>query len=423
MAILGGITMPRSLIASGLFGLLLLCAGDARARQKTEKLTTAKLDTPTLVGSILQTSVRRYHTDHKAKHDKLAALLGDLRAAASAATYVPAAATVTFDGSKFASVKSDQRAAVVNDLKEWVRYALQTHPDIQIGGTDYTRMTPADIMQVVNSVTVRWPGETGGPDLSALKAQIAVLERRVRNLDVRAADAEDEIRALKAKLKGLPADLGDHLDQLRKRIEKLESGRGRSSQSGGGWQIQYHCLPCCGGWCAVWPVWVYTGPTEDARQSTDRRRDEQVMAPRREQRRELTQRTQTAEGQEYVSLSELSAQKRPAEIDVSGLKPSDAEKFFWRGVRMYWQGEYGLARQQLGAAARLREDARFWYFLSLAQRRLGDAAADVSLRRGAEAQARGLPRADEIGRALERVQGGERSRIREAADRAARRGG
>jgi hypothetical protein len=111
-------------------------------------------------------------------------------------------------------------------------------------------------------------------------------------------------------------------------------------------------------------------------------------------------------------------------IDLRGLTASDAEPMFWKGCRMYWDGQYAEALARFEAATRLQgQDARFWYFRSLAESALGQAkTAEASAKQGAELQMRGLPSQDTIRQALERVQGEPRARLRQAleAQRAAR---
>jgi tetratricopeptide (TPR) repeat protein len=104
---------------------------------------------------------------------------------------------------------------------------------------------------------------------------------------------------------------------------------------------------------------------------------------------------------------------------VTGLKPADGMTFFWRGYSLYWQGDHQEALRRFEAATKLTDDARFWYFRSLAERATGDnTAAEASLGRAARLHVAGFPRADVIGQALERVQGAERVRMGRALDAA-----
>jgi hypothetical protein len=103
-------------------------------------------------------------------------------------------------------------------------------------------------------------------------------------------------------------------------------------------------------------------------------------------------------------------------IDVRGKGLRDAELFYVRGARLYWDGQYTEALANLRAAVTLRDkDGRYWSFKALAERALGDeAASSQSVRKAAELRRQDLPDAEVFGLALERVQGAER-RFLEAA--------
>lgn len=111
-------------------------------------------------------------------------------------------------------------------------------------------------------------------------------------------------------------------------------------------------------------------------------------------------------------------------IDLRGLAAKDAEPMFWKGYRLYWDGQHAEALPLFEAATQLQDqDARFWYFRSLAESALGQAKkAEESARQGADLQLRGLPSQAAISQALERVQGESRAALRRALDarRAAR---
>lgn len=132
----------------------------------------------------------------------------------------------------------------------------------------------------------------------------------------------------------------------------------------------------------------------------------------------LLQLTSRSAGRTKVSRGEAKA------IDRRGLTASDAEPMFWKGCRMYWDGQHAEALARFEAATQLHDqDARFWYFRSLAESALGQARrAEASAKQAAELHLRGLPSQDTIRQALERVQGEPRARLRQAleAQRAAR---
>jgi tetratricopeptide (TPR) repeat protein len=124
------------------------------------------------------------------------------------------------------------------------------------------------------------------------------------------------------------------------------------------------------------------------------------------------------------SVARVKASREAKAIDLNGLTASDAEPLFWKGCRLYWDGEHAEALARFEAATKLNgQDARFWYYRSLAESALGRAkVAEASARRGAELQLAGLPSQDSIRQALERVQGEPRARLRQALEsqRAAR---
>jgi hypothetical protein len=142
----------------------------------------------------------------------------------------------------------------------------------------------------------------------------------------------------------------------------------------------------------------------------------------------LTQLTSRAAGRPagLAREAEAGAKVRRAAkaIDLRGLTAKDAEPMFWKGCRLYWDGQHAEALPLFEAATQLNDqDARFWYFRSLAESALGQAKqAGESARQGAELHLRGLPSRDAISQALERVQGEPRAALRRALDarRAAR---
>ena len=107
-------------------------------------------------------------------------------------------------------------------------------------------------------------------------------------------------------------------------------------------------------------------------------------------------------------------------LDLRGLSAKDAERLFWQGCRYYWQGETEEALAHVEAATELFEnDARFWYYRSLAEAALGqDRRAGASLKQAVDLHLRGLPAASSISQALERVQGEPRMQLRQALEQA-----
>jgi tetratricopeptide (TPR) repeat protein len=96
-----------------------------------------------------------------------------------------------------------------------------------------------------------------------------------------------------------------------------------------------------------------------------------------------------------------------AESDVAG-----AQRYYAVGRRRYFAGDYANAEVSFQAALDKNPDARYLYFLGLAQLAQGKAdAARRSFDDGARLEAAGQPRLDEIDSALEMVQGNLRLRI------------
>lgn len=114
-------------------------------------------------------------------------------------------------------------------------------------------------------------------------------------------------------------------------------------------------------------------------------------------------------GRSETALRSAAAVPEGFSIDLRGKGPRDAETFYVRGTRLYWEGRYGEALANLRAAVALRDlDARYWSFKALAERALGDVTAAASLRKAAALRQQKLPDADDFALALERVQGAER---------------
>jgi hypothetical protein len=378
-----GVAMRHWLLGWSLL-LLLFCgvAGSKAASQKKEKLTLDKIDTALLIGSLLQSSLADFEKDPETRLQatQLGSWLGNLREAAQAAsyTYLDGKVTVTFDGSRFGAVRLEDRKAVEAALRGWLRFALETRESIQKGDVTYIRMADADIKTVVESLIVRWPvrGEGAGE-----------------------------------------ADRFPRRERLDRRLPRPEEGGFGERMPAGTWQLSYYYTQSpCGGYRA-WPVWnqVETNPASRVAPTFSSMR--QGVAPTSSPRVPPSASRYLGEDTQLVSVALPDSRSKPASSDSRGLKGSDGEAFFWQGFSLYWQGDRTEALRRFEAATRLKEDARFWYYRSLAERALGDTeAADTSLRRGVELQTRGRPGIQTIGEALERVQGPERMRIRQAVD-------
>ncbi|MFO0843072.1 MAG: hypothetical protein U0797_11865 [Gemmataceae bacterium] len=139
---------------------------------------------------------------------------------------------------------------------------------------------------------------------------------------------------------------------------------------------------------------------------------------------QLTSRSGRAAGPAREAEVGAKVRRGSGAIDLRGLAAKDAEPMFWKGYRLYWDGQHAEALPLFEAATQLQDqDARFWYFRSLTEAALGQAKkAEESARQGADLQLRGLPSQGAISQALERVQGEPRATLRRALDarRAAR---
>jgi hypothetical protein len=100
-----------------------------------------------------------------------------------------------------------------------------------------------------------------------------------------------------------------------------------------------------------------------------------------------------------------------ATLDTRGLKTTGQE-LYWHGYKLYWESDYAEAWKYFEAATRMADDARYWYYRALSERALGDEAARESLLRGAELERQGKPHGDQVGLALERIQGPVRTWLR-----------
>jgi hypothetical protein len=118
-----------------------------------------------------------------------------------------------------------------------------------------------------------------------------------------------------------------------------------------------------------------------------------------------------------AASSELppSTPRRPAQrrttLDIRGMTALAAPDLYWRGYALYWDGEYAAAWKYFEAATRLADDARYWYYRALTERVLGDDGRE-SLQRGADLERQGKPHGEQVGLALERIQGPVRTWLR-----------
>lgn len=106
---------------------------------------------------------------------------------------------------------------------------------------------------------------------------------------------------------------------------------------------------------------------------------------------------------------------------VKSPQPGLAEQFYVQGQRYYWARRYGAAEAAFTEAVRNNaNDARILYYLGLARLQQGRLAdAFEAFREAGQCEQLGKPSVTEIGAALERVQGPERTIL----DREAHRGG
>jgi hypothetical protein len=93
--------------------------------------------------------------------------------------------------------------------------------------------------------------------------------------------------------------------------------------------------------------------------------------------------------------------------------PALAAANFEAGRKLYLAGKYAEAEAAFrDAVYHNAEDARFWYFLGLAQRELGKPDATLeSFRQGKRLEERRLPRPDDVTGSLEKVQGDARQAL------------
>ncbi len=91
---------------------------------------------------------------------------------------------------------------------------------------------------------------------------------------------------------------------------------------------------------------------------------------------------------------------------------AQAVGLYTRAINSYFDGRVAEAEASLAKAVEQDPaDARYWYFLGLARLAQDKPSAAAAFRRGAEFEARGLPRVNEINAALEKVQGNARQAL------------
>jgi tetratricopeptide (TPR) repeat protein len=97
---------------------------------------------------------------------------------------------------------------------------------------------------------------------------------------------------------------------------------------------------------------------------------------------------------------------------LKGRTAADWSKLYDAGYRAYWAGQYAQAVEYCAAAAELEDDARAWYYLSLALLQTGDTQAAGEAARFAASRAQtDAQSTKEALAALSRVQGPVRDRL------------
>jgi hypothetical protein len=100
------------------------------------------------------------------------------------------------------------------------------------------------------------------------------------------------------------------------------------------------------------------------------------------------------------------------QVCKEGTSPTGMAGWYDRGFQAYWSGDCAGAVESLGKAAGLGDDARVWYYLSLAQFARGNRPAATEAARYAAALEVLNP--GSAGSALERVQGAARAELNRA---------
>jgi hypothetical protein len=107
--------------------------------------------------------------------------------------------------------------------------------------------------------------------------------------------------------------------------------------------------------------------------------------------------------------------RRPSVLTVAD--PMEAEKHYAAGLRWYNDREYAKAEKEFSTAVEQDSlDARYYYYLGLAQLMLGDRDALEDFERGARLEQQNRPPRAAVSAALERVQGMARLRLNAVRD-------
>jgi hypothetical protein len=390
---------------------------DDKGEKKSVKINLENLDSK-LVREIVRYYLLRDYKDkrEKEKSVKDLAVLGSLDEIPAILTYEfkDKKARLRLDASRAGKRHPDADAAEAA-LREVVRHVFKeiARDGIQLGkDTPLFVIEKDDAEELINvlagAVEVVWaPPPTAVVELKVLLERLAVLEARVRVLEKRISEGGDQERAERR------AEI-DRLERLIKQGGSLgpNGSTGKPAATGSWRLVPMVRLDCTGRWVTVYHR-VYV--TEHAPAGGTFAGATRLPAPE----------GQENDNRNFVSLSQSPpAGAREADtrrgssvgnrIDVRGLKPEAAPELFWTGYKLFWQRDYHTAWQQFDAAVRVRAtDARFWYYKALTERILGDAeAAEASRQQGARLEARSGSQAEDLGKALERVQGEPRLWLR-----------
>ena len=98
--------------------------------------------------------------------------------------------------------------------------------------------------------------------------------------------------------------------------------------------------------------------------------------------------------------------------------PVEAEKHFAAGLHWYNERDYAKAEKEFFTSVEQDgQDARYYYYLGLAQLMLGDRDAFEDFEQGARLESQNRPPRAAVSAALERVQGPARARLNGVRDR------
>jgi len=314
----------------------------------------------------------------------------------------------TFELAWICQRRPDAPAATDRAIKDAIVAFL-----LYAGSKDFNRALyePEDIQAGTGKLAFHIVLVTPAPvDLRDVAARLARLEVVLRRLSpkqleelredlTRLAELRKDLRRIDA-VEAVLARLDDRVEEM---LEKLPAGIGPVTVSPGAVSIYhpghvaaFHCYPAPGYFFA--PAYYVVSPQAAA-------------SPLRTQLTVVREEAARTRSVLRPGEEPLGSRRRTAavpRIDVTRLKPEDAEEFFWRGYKLYWDSRVEEAFAQFHAAVVLRdEDARFWSYRALAEKALGDfEAARASARKAARLGA--LPDPQSFGYALERVQGADR---------------